>query len=211
MPKLREPSLKQQKFIDAYLETGNATEAALAAGYKCRSRAVAQSIGCENLLKPMIVARLAQRRAEISAQTGITVEYLQSELLAEAKAASAKGKHSAAVAAYTALLKSIGGMTGDRPHPDSMIGKRLDSKEREFLQEVARRVYSERYLAIPDTHRSMSADGPAEEGVKRVESKEIKSDISNSPSSLPDRNNLTSDDKPVDLASPMQQNAQFIP
>ncbi len=164
MPKLREPSLKQQKFIDAYLETGNATEAALAAGYKCRSRAVAQSIGAENLLKPMIAARLAQRRAEISAQTGITVEYLQSELLAEAKAASAKGKHSAAVAAYTALLKSIGGMTGDRPHPEALASKRLSAAEREFLQAVAERVAHERYLAQPK-----QAVKPVESSIKQAE------------------------------------------
>ena len=33
----RKISVKQQKFIDVYIELGNATEAAKRAGYKCRS------------------------------------------------------------------------------------------------------------------------------------------------------------------------------
>jgi phage terminase small subunit len=149
MPKLRGLSLKQQRFIDAYLEKGNATQAAIDAGYKCRSRAVAQTIGSQNLLNPMIAARLAQRRAEISAQTGITVESVQNRLLAEAELASQEGKRSAAVAAYGTLLKSIGGMTGDRPHPYSIVGKALDAKKAEDLRAIAEMYYSQKYLAQP--------------------------------------------------------------
>ena len=149
MPRLREPSLKQQKFIDAYLETGNATEAALAAGYKCRSRAVAQSIGSENLLKPMIAEALAKHRAEISKRTDITVEQLQRELLDTAEEARAQGKYSAAVAAYSGLLKSVGGFVADRLPPENLAGKALDAKKAEQLRAIADRYYSELYLARP--------------------------------------------------------------
>lgn len=42
---------KQQRFVEAYIETGNATKAALMAGY---SKKTAYSIGNENLKKPEI-------------------------------------------------------------------------------------------------------------------------------------------------------------
>lgn len=47
---------KQQKFVDAY--NGNATEAALAAGY---SQKTAQAIGAENLRKPLIARAIRDR------------------------------------------------------------------------------------------------------------------------------------------------------
>jgi len=48
---------KQAKFTVEYLETGNATEAAMQV-YKPRKRATARSIGSENLTKPNIRAYL---------------------------------------------------------------------------------------------------------------------------------------------------------
>lgn len=50
MPKTKGLTLKQRKWIEAYIETGNATEAALIA-YDCKDREVAGSIGSENLQK----------------------------------------------------------------------------------------------------------------------------------------------------------------
>ncbi len=52
---------KQRVFIDEYLKTGNATQAAIAAGYSPDS---AYSIGSENLKKPEIEAAIQQRYAE---------------------------------------------------------------------------------------------------------------------------------------------------
>lgn len=49
--KINKLTLKQQKFCDYYIETGNATEAAKRAGY---SEKTARVIGQENLLKPAI-------------------------------------------------------------------------------------------------------------------------------------------------------------
>lgn len=54
-------TLKQQKFCEEYAASGNATQAAIAAGY---SKKTAYSIGEENLRKPDIIAeikRLSQR------------------------------------------------------------------------------------------------------------------------------------------------------
>ena len=47
----RKLSQKQQRFIDAYIELGNATEAAKQAGYKCRSYSAYGAVGSENLKK----------------------------------------------------------------------------------------------------------------------------------------------------------------
>lgn len=47
MPK-NKLTLKQQKFIDYYIELGNATEAAIKAGY---NKNTAKVIGCQNLTK----------------------------------------------------------------------------------------------------------------------------------------------------------------
>lgn len=60
---------KQQKFIDAYSLSGNATQAALAAGYSERT---ACKIGSENLQKPDIQSALAERQAEYAAELEVT-------------------------------------------------------------------------------------------------------------------------------------------
>ena len=62
---------KQQKFIDYYIQTGNATEAAKLAGYSSKT---AYSIGNENLNKPEIKQAIDER-----------LKQLESERIAEAK------------------------------------------------------------------------------------------------------------------------------
>ena len=44
-------SEKQKRFIDFFVETGNATEAARKAGYKAKTESAMRSIGSENLAK----------------------------------------------------------------------------------------------------------------------------------------------------------------
>ena len=53
---------KQRKFVDEYIKLGNATQAAINAGY---SRRTAKSIGQENLTKPDLKSFIDQRMAEI--------------------------------------------------------------------------------------------------------------------------------------------------
>ncbi|KGB15588.1 terminase [Latilactobacillus sakei] len=56
-------SVKQQKFADLYIETGNATQSAIDAGYAKKS---ARSVGSENLTKPDIKEYIDKRMTEMA-------------------------------------------------------------------------------------------------------------------------------------------------
>lgn len=62
---------KQKKFCDYYLETGNATEAAIKAGY---SKKTAKEMGYENLTKPHIKAYIDQRTKQMDSERIATPE-----------------------------------------------------------------------------------------------------------------------------------------
>ena len=62
MTKLTE---KQKKFADYYIELGNATQAAINAGYAKRS---AQQMGAENLSKPVIKSYIDERLEQIASE-----------------------------------------------------------------------------------------------------------------------------------------------
>ena len=75
---------KQEAFIDAYIETGNASEAAKRAGY---SEKTARAVGAENLTKPYIKAAIEARQVEIrskrTADITEVMEFLTSALRGE--------------------------------------------------------------------------------------------------------------------------------
>nr|DAS23458.1 MAG TPA: Terminase small subunit [Caudoviricetes sp.] len=56
-------TLKQQRFADEYIISGNATEAAIKAGY---SKKTANVIGVENLIKPNIKTYVDEKLKELS-------------------------------------------------------------------------------------------------------------------------------------------------
>lgn len=56
-------TLKQQRFADEYIISGNATEAAIKAGY---SKKTANRIATENLSKPVIKSYIDERLKELS-------------------------------------------------------------------------------------------------------------------------------------------------
>ena len=58
-------TLKQKRFADEYIICGNATEAAIKAGYAKRS---AQQVGSENLLKPVIKSYIDKRLEELKSE-----------------------------------------------------------------------------------------------------------------------------------------------
>jgi hypothetical protein len=64
-PKL---TLKQRRFIDEYLLSGNATEAARVAGYK-GNRATLATVASENLAKPYIAEEVRRRDAQMRGGT----------------------------------------------------------------------------------------------------------------------------------------------
>lgn len=77
---------KQRLFADEYLKCGNATEAALKAGYSDKS---ARFVGSENLTKPNIKFYIDKRRKEIEshkiADAKEVMEFYSSVLRGEAK------------------------------------------------------------------------------------------------------------------------------
>ncbi len=77
---------KQRRFVDAYIETGNASEAARRAGYSTR---IANRIGTENLSKPVIQNAIRERLKELQSKRTASIvevmEYLTSSLRGEIK------------------------------------------------------------------------------------------------------------------------------
>jgi phage terminase small subunit len=64
---------KQQRFVDEYLVDGNATQAAIRAGY---SQDCAAEIGYENLRKPQIAEAVKRGSSEVQERTQITQEWV---------------------------------------------------------------------------------------------------------------------------------------
>lgn len=79
-------TVKQRRFVDAYIETGNAAEAARRAGYKSRN---ADVMGRENLRKPTVRKVLEARLKEIEdkriAKAKEVMEFLTSAMRGEIK------------------------------------------------------------------------------------------------------------------------------
>lgn len=82
-------SPKQEAFCLEYFRTGNGTQSAITAGYSPDS---AQAIASENLLKPMIKARLAALSAKIEAKTILSIQQRR-ELLSNFATETIEGKH----------------------------------------------------------------------------------------------------------------------
>lgn len=86
-------TLKQQRFADEYIISGNATEAAIKAGY---SKRTARSIGQENLTKPDIKTYIDERlealRSEKVADQQEIMEFLTSVMRGEVTEPMALGQ-----------------------------------------------------------------------------------------------------------------------
>lgn len=84
MDKLTE---KQKRFIDYYVETGNATEAARRAGYEAKTNRTMESIGSENLrkLEVFINERLNPIDDKRIADADEVLRYLTSVMRGEVK------------------------------------------------------------------------------------------------------------------------------
>ena len=80
------PRLTQRQllFVEHYLATSNATEAAKLAGYR-GNRATLGAIGGENLKKPVIEQEIKRRQAEIRERSTITLEEKRMKLWEIAK------------------------------------------------------------------------------------------------------------------------------
>ena len=111
---------KQKRFCDFYIETGNAKEAAIRAGY---SEKTAKQIGQENLTKPDLRAyideRLAELKNERTADAQEVLEYLTAVMRGEYKEATLIGVGEGAQAAV-----DIDVGAKDRLKAAELLGKR---------------------------------------------------------------------------------------
>lgn len=98
-------SLKQRRFVDAYLLSGNASEAARRAGY---SEKTARVIGPENLQKPAVIAALATRQAAYAAELQITKDDVIAGVLAAIDMARKQENPAAMIQGCNALAKLLG-------------------------------------------------------------------------------------------------------
>lgn len=110
-------TVKQQKFVDAFVELGNATQAAISAGYK---RKTAKQVGAENLSKPYLKRAIDDQlaklqSAKIADQTEV-LEYLTNVL---------RGKEKETVVTPKGLvIDNVPPKISDRNKAAELIGKR---------------------------------------------------------------------------------------
>lgn len=117
--------MKQQRFVDEYIISGNATQAAIKAGYSKRS---AYSVGQENLRKPVIKAAIDKRNAEIESEKTADMtemmEYLTYVM---------RGEQTESVATAKGIYDNVPVSAKDRIKAAELIGKRhgawTDKKE----------------------------------------------------------------------------------
>ncbi len=96
-----------------------------------------------------INALAKQTTAKLSEKCEIRIIDQQLELVSDIAAAREAGCWGAVMSGRATLLKSIGGMTGDRPHPDALAGKAKDAQLLDKMREFADRYYGDKYLAKP--------------------------------------------------------------
>ena len=116
---------KQRRFIDEYIISGNATQAAIKAGYSKKTAAVTAT---ENLRKPNIKAEIQARNAEIQSEKTAdmteVMEYLTSVM---------RGEQTESVATSKGIFSGVEVSAKDRIKAAELIGKRngawTDKKE----------------------------------------------------------------------------------
>ena len=96
-------TIKQAKFIDAYIQLGNGAEAARQAGYSANT---AREIASENLSKPNIKTAISRRREELMNDSGDKITRFLG--LLEAEATDQDNSDSARVRSLELLLKAAG-------------------------------------------------------------------------------------------------------
>ena len=116
---------KQRRFIDEYIISGNATQAAIKAGYSKKTAAVTAT---ENLRKPNVKAEIKRRNAEIQSEKTAdmteVMEYLTSVM---------RGEQTESVATSKGVFSGVEVSAKDRIKAAELIGKRngawTDKKE----------------------------------------------------------------------------------
>lgn len=114
-------TVKQQAFADYYIETGNATESAIRAGY---SKKTAKETGYENLTKPHIKSYIEEKLAEMSskriADATEVLETLTAVMRGESKSAVLRGLGEG----YQEISEEMPPTTVERIRAAELLGKR---------------------------------------------------------------------------------------
>ncbi len=105
MSSTRKLTLKQQRFVDNYLIYGNATRAAIEAGYSPKT---AGEIGRQNLGKLAIAGAIAEAGKAAADRNEVTTDLVIQGLLTEANFKGKGSSHGARVAAWAHLGKYRG-------------------------------------------------------------------------------------------------------
>lgn len=132
----RKLSPKQEKFIDAYIELGNATEAAKKAGYKCKTEGAFGSMGTENLQKLdiFIKERLEEAKNSRIADIVEVMEFLTAVLRGE----------------VTEVL--LNPVTGEKEDVATNVRTRIDAAK-EILKRYPNKLDAERQKLLLDKLR----------------------------------------------------------
>lgn len=109
-PRMRKPpktlTLKQERFVKAYIETGNGTESARIAGYR-GNNATLQSVATENLRKPLIVAALNRGMQTGAESIAVTASSVLADIDGIQRVALEKGQLSTALRAAELKGKTL--------------------------------------------------------------------------------------------------------
>ena len=125
MSSVKKLTQKQQRFVDEYIISGNATQAAIRAGY---AKKAAYQTGAQNLKKPQIISALKERNTEIKSQKTMDMQEVMERL-----AAIARGETVEQQVTNKGTVVEIEPKTSDQIRAMELIGKRYgawtDKKE----------------------------------------------------------------------------------
>lgn len=152
---------KQKRFVDYYIESGNATEAAERAGYRKRS---ARSVGNENLTKPDIQNAIANRMKTIESQRVASatevLQYLTAVMRGEVKEEIAIQEGCGSGYTETKLIKKEISQR-DRLKAAELLMKRLGLGMSDIEQE-------EKKVRIESMRKNIDRNDEAGEGVQII-------------------------------------------
>lgn len=123
---------RQLLFVDEYIKLGNATAAAIAAGY---SEKTARSIGQENLTKPDILKMIQERQQAAQKRTAITVDQVITRV---ARLADTAKKDSDKLKALDMLARHLGAYM----HPTEIIDKMGEEAALKLVEQLRERYKS---------------------------------------------------------------------
>ena len=111
---------KQRRFADEYIRLGNATEAALNAGY---SKKTARAIGSENLTKPDIKAYIDKRLEELKKESIAEQDEIL-QFLTKVLRGQAKGTELVGLGMGEQAVEQVPPTVSERTRAAELLGKR---------------------------------------------------------------------------------------